>query len=165
MEGIFDAIFGNFLVVLAIIGGIVGFLKDKSKNDSDRDHNKPNRVPKPTATPSGGNYQSQHQSPPVQTYMNTQTMEEQQEEQMQQLAERMNADRVQRADNRQHDAIIGSTLKKRSSFDAHNKMKMKKQVKRNLTGKGLTDGIIMAEVLGPPRAVKPYKSVIESRRS
>ncbi|WP_099158546.1 hypothetical protein [Virgibacillus ndiopensis] len=164
MEGIFDAIFGNFLVVLAIIGGIVGFLKDKSNKNSDGEHNKPYQVPKPTTTPSGGSGQSQRHSSSTQASINTQTLKEQQEKQMQQLAERMNANRKSSQEDLNHDAIIGNTINKQVRYDTQQKTKMKKQVKRNLTGKGLVDGIIMAEVLGPPRAVKPYKSVIENRR-
>lgn len=162
MEGILDAIFGNFLVVLAIIGGIVGFLKDRSNKDKEEGH-KPYQVPKPTATPSGGgNYQSQHETTTVQT--NRTTLEEQQEIQMQQLAERMNTDTTVSVGGRPNDMIIEKMNRRQGDNDSHEKKKMKKQVKRNLTGKGLVDGIIMAEVLGPPRAVKPYKSVIASRR-
>ncbi|GGA68667.1 hypothetical protein [Ornithinibacillus halotolerans] len=40
----------------------------------------------------------------------------------------------------------------------------KKDVQTGLTYKGLVQGVIMSEVLGPPRARKPYRSVIQERK-
>lgn len=37
-------------------------------------------------------------------------------------------------------------------------------INRLTTRKGLVQGMIMSEVLGPPRALKPYKSVINERK-
>lgn len=37
-------------------------------------------------------------------------------------------------------------------------------VKKNMTKKGLAESVIMAEVLGSPRAVKPYRSIISERK-
>ncbi|HEX6593095.1 MAG TPA: hypothetical protein VF095_00710 [Bacillota bacterium] len=49
-----------------------------------------------------------------------------------------------------------NTLKER-------RKKLKKQLQRNLEKKEWINGIIMAEILGPPRARKPYESVITER--
>lgn len=37
-------------------------------------------------------------------------------------------------------------------------------VKKNITRKGLAESVIMAEILGSPRSVKPYRSVISERK-
>ncbi|WP_077621465.1 hypothetical protein [Sediminibacillus massiliensis] len=42
--------------------------------------------------------------------------------------------------------------------------KPKLKVRKNLSKKGLAESIVMAEVLGPPRAVKPYQDVIQQKR-
>ncbi|MGY0692881.1 hypothetical protein ACW2QC_08830 [Virgibacillus sp. FSP13] len=150
------------LAILAIIGGAIGMFKDKT---TETKHKRPYQVPKPTATPSGGNYQSRREAPAMQPKQvkNTASMEKQREDQMKQLADIMNTNTEQKADKQLHDAIIGNTIRKPGEL-SNRKSSLKKQVKKNLSNKGLIDGIIMAEVLGPPRAHKPYQSIISERR-
>ncbi|MBT2214503.1 hypothetical protein F3157_00290 [Virgibacillus dakarensis] len=150
----------GLLVILAIIGGVIGLFKDKS---TDKTNKKPYQVPKPTATPSGRNYQAERSEPAVHDNARTSTViEEQRDNQIEQLAEQINTSTREMQKKLSHDAIIGNTLRQPKNID-YQKAAMKKQVRKNLTRKGLVDGIIMAEVLGPPRSRKPYRSVISER--
>jgi hypothetical protein len=88
---------------------------------------------------------------------------EQRKEQMKQLANRMNTNAKQAAEKQPHEAFVGHTVEEPKK-DTYKKTEMTNQVKKNLTRKGLVDGIIMAEVLGRPRAHKPYRSLISERK-
>lgn len=152
MEAIFDTVFGNILVLLAIVGGIVGFIKDRSKKEDQS--RRPYTPPNPTPTPSVGyDVPSEEKSYEV-SVENQQTyrMEEQQDTNIHRAVK-----------NGEHDAIAKSTLRKPSNGLNKNK-RMKRQIKSNLSKQGLVNGVIMSEVLGSPRATKPYRSVITERR-
>ncbi|WP_164668571.1 hypothetical protein [Virgibacillus doumboii] len=152
-------------VILAIIGGLAGFIKDKSDNNSG----KPKRTfntPKPSPTPSGGRNTTAH---PVtdyagETVLNTASIEEQQEEQRNRLAERMQTPTHKAIPGGEHDALIGNTIKEPEKDLSAEQKRLRRRIKTNLNQKGLVNGIIMSEVLGPPRANKPYRSIVSQRR-
>src|SRR5690625_5465505 len=171
MEALLVAIFGNFMIVLIIIGGIVGFLKDKSekgrqqKNQSES----PFETPNPTAAPSaGGDYQTSRHKPvePVkrQTHHTTPSVDEQRAEQMKHIVGRMQTGTNKALEDVQPKAIERSTAKRSKPVKSQRPDAFKKQFKSNLTRDGLVDRIIMAEELGAPRATKPYRSVIQERK-
>lgn len=152
MEAIFDTLFGNILVLLAIVGGIAGFIKDKSKKADESSKRYP--TPKPTKTPSGG-YQ-------VASDEGSQRMS--MENQQGNVIDEQQGTHLHRAvKNGEHDAIPESTLR-RPPHDSDHKSRLKREIRHNLSKQGLVNNIIMSEVLGPPRATKPYKSVTAERR-
>jgi len=173
MEALLEAIFGNFMIVLIIIGGIVGFLKDKSekgkqqKNQSESSFETPN----PTAAPSAGrDYQTSRHKPaePVrrQSHQSAPSVGEQRAEQMKQLVGRMQTGTSKTPEDVQPKEIVGNTATAKRSKPVKSQRPdvFKKKFKSNLTRDGLVDSIIMAEVLGPSRATKPYRSVIQQRK-
>lgn len=175
MEAILEAIFGNFMIVLIIIGGIVGFLKDKSnkgKQQQEQQSEKSYRAPRPTSPPSDRGYQPSRNMPVESTQRqqrpsvtNSVSIEERQAEQLKQLAGRMVTDTKQTLEELPHKANIGSSVKRsKPTVNSGRHQDFKKQIKGNLTRNGLVDSVVMAEVLGPPRATKPYRSVIQERR-
>src|SRR5699024_10950928 len=97
------------------------------------------------------------------SHHDTMTVEEHRDEQMERLKQQLNTDEDQSlphiTDNKQ------SVLKVVHSHDHSYKYgQFKKDMKKNLTKQGLIDSIVMAEVLGPPRARKPYRSIIYERK-
>ncbi|MGP4107230.1 hypothetical protein [Virgibacillus sp. L01] len=152
------------LIILAIIGGLAGFLKDKS----DKDTNKQKRTvnsPNPSPTPSGGggmarsDYQTQVSEEKT-------SIEEQQQEQRERLADRMNTATQKAIEERKHDAIINENdnINQTGNKLSVEQKRFKRRIKNNLNQQGLVNGVIMAEVLGSPRAKEPYQSIVKQRR-
>ncbi|MEW9675805.1 hypothetical protein ABRT01_06430 [Lentibacillus sp. L22] len=149
------------LVILAIISGVIGLFKDKKGHQTNK---KPNRTPKTASPPTKRNYRQQRTEPVSSDHSpgsTTIVMQEQFDSQMHEL-ERMKRN----ASNDDGGGIylnLEDALKK-SKQSNENKLAMKNQIKDNLNRKGLIDGIIMAEVLGPPRARKAYRNIPTQRR-
>ncbi|PAV29026.1 hypothetical protein CIL05_13685 [Virgibacillus profundi] len=165
--GLFEALASNFFIVIIIIAGIIGFFRDNSAKQKEKQQRKPNNVPRPTATPSGGNKPRQRVYNDNQTdkKVYTTSIEEQQNAQMEQLANRYKTSANRAMNKLPHDAIIGDTLREPDKGElSQSQESLKRQIGSNLNKKGLVNGIIMSEVLGPPRASKPYRSVIGQRR-
>ncbi|SDQ48851.1 hypothetical protein SAMN05216232_1790 [Virgibacillus subterraneus] len=152
------------LIILAIIGGLAGFLKDKSDTNSNK-QKRTASSPRPSPAPFGGAGETVSNNQPQSTVAKT-SIEEQQQEQRERLADRMNTDTQKALDERKHDAIITDNSENREpdrELSAEQK-RFKRRIKNNLNQKGLVNGVIMAEVLGSPRATKPYQSVVKQRR-
>ncbi|WP_047986326.1 hypothetical protein [Ornithinibacillus californiensis] len=164
MDGLIEVIGFAAVIIFGILKSLSG---NKTEQDQQRKPDRPNQVPKPTPTPSGGRSkpkQPVYESNPSKVYA-----EEQQRKQMEQLASRMNTQvNVSVGDISQQDLSLGTAIQdeiKNHSLDATNENmeQFKKDVKTGLNSKGLVQGIIMSEVLGPPRARKPYRNVITER--
>ncbi|WP_010650932.1 hypothetical protein [Oceanobacillus massiliensis] len=56
-----------------------------------------------------------------------------------------------------------SNLKEPTRESVIHKEKMKRQVVDNISAKGLVNGVMMSEILGAPRAKKPYRSILQDR--
>ncbi|MBR7796988.1 hypothetical protein GT022_13125 [Agaribacter marinus] len=170
LSNLIDAIFSNFFIVFAIIAGIIGVLKDGSKKDDQKGNRQPNRT-KPTPTPSGGTpnrnrTQSIPNSTNASTTVSTISVDDQHKEQMERLANQMGADKSSESlDITKYSKTLDRGQIQQIDDELTEVQKqLKKQVSNNLTRKGLVNGIIMAEVLGKPRAIKPYRNVIAERR-
>ncbi|ASN05191.1 hypothetical protein [Virgibacillus necropolis] len=153
MEAIFDTLFGNILVLLAIVGGIVGFIKDR--NNKEKESTKPYSVPRPTQKPSGGGNLANHMEVTEEQTKSTVSTTS--------LREQFDASTHRAIEGGEHDAIAEGMVGKSSSSSNKNN-RMRKQISNNLSKQGLVNGIIMSEVLGPPRAKRPYRSVLTERR-
>lgn len=175
MEALLELIFGNFFIVLLIIVGILGFLRDnaaKQKEEERRRRNRPtrpapqtSRAPQPSRTDSGTSGRTVLET--VRDTISNTTIEDQQKEQMDKLASRFNTKTNEAIDEVRED--ISTTKSVLLERDKTELSKEQKQIKRGVTqsleGKGLINGIIMAEVLGPARARKPYRSVVAERKN
>lgn len=169
MEGLFDlfeALASNAYIIFIIIAGIVGFFKSNSSKQKGEQERKPNKSPGRRTAPSG-------RKPKQKVYVDNQSdrvyttsIEEKQNQQMEQMINRYGTGSNQRMEEMEHGAfnhrvsheiIDENGLNKRQSH-------LKKEIGANLKGKRLINGIIMSEVLGPPRAQKPYRSIISQRR-
>lgn len=62
----------------------------------------------------------------------------------------------------EQELTFSEVLKKIDHFSDEQRV-LRNDLKKSLKNKGLINGIIMAEVLGKPRALKPYESVVVER--
>lgn len=182
-----DWIFENLFLIIIIISGIVAFLGDSKKKQEEQ--KKEQSRPPNKQVPSR---QRQQRSPQEmrtrqQTQRQTQRkreqpraerqvyregarpdisaggIEEQQRKQMERMTNRYQTssqEDVEDAKQNFKDLIVD----RKDEADSPGKNEMKKRVSGNLDGKGLVNGIIMAEVLGPPRAKQPYRSIVQRRK-
>ncbi|UJL44878.1 hypothetical protein KFZ58_10600 [Virgibacillus sp. NKC19-16] len=165
MESLIQLIMDNLFIVIIIIAGIIGFVRNSSA-EQEQEKRQTNR-PRPRPNPSGGGNQPQQQrrnhesqsNQPVPT-----SIEEQQSEQLGRLANQLRTETKDAMEKLPHDGIIGNTLREPNKENSGNQENLKRQIKRNLGKTGLVNGIIMSEVLGSPRAKKPYEINHAKRR-
>ena len=169
ISNLMEAIFGNIFIIIAIVAGIIGFFNNGSENKGEQQS--PNQ-PRPTSTPSGRtNMPSQRTSTTStnsqQSRVDTSSVEEKHQSQLDQLADRY-ATTTRSAksipDNLQRNSSLREGKEKKEELLSTKQKKFKKRFDRNLTKQGVANGVIMAEILGPPRAKKPYRSVTSERK-
>src|SRR5699024_5047064 len=118
----------------------------------------------------GRDYQTSRHKPaePVrrQSHHSAPSVGEQRAEQMKQLVGRMQTGTSKTPEDVQPKELEGNTATAKRSKPVKSQRPdvFKKKFKSKLTRDGLVDSIIMAEVLGPTRATKPYRSVIQQRK-
>ncbi len=178
-----EALISNPFLVILIIGGVLKFLfgdseqGEKQKNPTTvrpKKHPlgkldpKPEAKPKPKTVPVFA--EQQENEAPLNNEIDLEqlddlSIEEQQQLQLEQYAKKMNTD-VDISYDKLEDLEIGNIeqLFKERKQQANQQKEFKKQMKGQLTKKGLVEGIIMSEVLGPPRALKRYKPISERRK-
>ncbi|SET63935.1 hypothetical protein SAMN05421676_106160 [Salinibacillus kushneri] len=137
-------------IIAAIIFGIISFL-------TGREDNKSKPVAKPSPTPSGPDPTVSHSPSPIK--------ESDQNRQSEDVSERedygknqdhpvyMNDDITQNREAQKLQPNSLSAKKRRTSNPIKSPISMKEQFNQ----KRLAESIIMSEVLGPPRAHKPYR--------
>lgn len=152
-----------FFIILAIIGGLVGIFNDKKF--------KKTKEPKGTiynssgsATETAGEIVTNDEDGQQGQSNSGGSIERQRLDQRQRSAERMDTETQKEMRKRKHDSIIGGTNKVPENNLSAKQKQFKKRIKRNVNREGLVNGIIMAEILGSPRATKPYRSVISQRK-
>src|SRR5690625_1456422 len=175
MEALLELIFGNFFIVLLIIVGLLGFLRDNAAKQKEEESRRRSRPTKPVPRASRNPQSSRDESrttvrdtlEKARETISSVSVEEQQKDQMEKLADRFNTRANEKLDEVQDDISKGkSVLQEVSKADLSKEQEqIKRGVSQSLRGKGLINGIIMAEVLGPARARKPYRSVVADRRN
>lgn len=174
MEALLELIFGNFFIVILIIAGILGFLRDnaaKQKEEDRKRRTRPTRRAPQTArgpVSSSGNNRTSGKGTleTVRETISSSSIETQQKEQMEKLANRFNTRTNEAVDELQEGiAASGSVLRETAKDLSKEQEQIKRGVSQSLKGKGLINGIIMSEVLGSPRARRPYRSVITERKN
>ncbi|MFD2630868.1 hypothetical protein [Oceanobacillus kapialis] len=166
ISSILEAIFGNMFVILAIIAGIIGFFKEGSKKKEENTQNRPRQNTPPTQRSNSSNPRTSPSLEDTVSTIDASSIEEQQQNQLDHLANRY-ATAKRSAENISENLQRSSSLKERSKEDDHlsaSQKQFKRKLNRNLTKQGLANGVIMAEILGPPRAKKPYRTVVQERK-
>jgi len=174
MDQVIEFIMNNLFLIVVIVSAIFGFFSNQQKEEEKNQRKQPHRSPaRPTQRPVPAN-RTESKGQPL-GRMNTEKAEieeamdsigEQQQRQMEELAQNLNT-QAQEAVNevRNVPGELSDILKEAEIKSLEQeRTRLKKQVQGQLKGKRLMNGIIMSEVLGPPRAIKPYRSVVEERR-
>lgn len=172
MDSIIDFIFSNFLILFIVVGGLAKLVGgDTKKNESDTK----TRQPAQTRQQSQGRATNRTHSMSKQESsesMASVSIEEQQQKQLERLAGKVATHTAKGYDDlteqsyssNSHHAFLKSDQNNKKEF-TNNKKEVKKRLNKKINRSGLIDSVIMAEVLGPPRARKPYKSVISERNN
>lgn len=166
MEDLFDAILRNPFLVLLIIGGIISFFK--GKNEKQEDKKRPPETKPKRPEPRPVNQRKEviiKQEPPRAQEQRVErlTIEEHQQKQMESLMSRLHTMEAPRSYERPNDANIKREIEVQNLVSQYNHTKFKKSFVKSLNKEGLINSIIMAEVLGLPRAKQPYQSVAVRR--
>lgn len=161
-----DWIFENLFLVLVIISGIIAVLGDgKKKNQEEQKRKTPpqkqsNSAPRTTQRqPRAERKVYTEQERPT---MSAGNIQEQQQEQMKRIANKYSAQvqNVEDLDKKDTSTVLPAN---KDDNQGISQQEMKRRVTSNLSAEGLVNGVIMSEVLGSPRAKKPYRSVVRDR--
>jgi len=179
------------LIILAIIGGISSLFKDKITDQPKRRPQRQGH-PRPTAEVPDSLHKKQDDRSRYEPSRDAIKRQERRDEQMHRAQEKVgehqaNPDaQVKEGEHKakldeqaifgEHKANIDTQIsagehKADVNEGNHNQKKhknfaktaMQKRVQNNLNRKGVVDGVIMSEVLGSPRARKPFRSVVAKR--
>ncbi|WP_330948614.1 hypothetical protein [Virgibacillus sp. MG-45] len=177
-----DFIMDNIVIIALIVGGLLKFFGDStSKEDQRKESSNPTRNPRPAQSPRpvptasergrtvppSVEVQKQHAEQEMVTVQPA-SIKEQQQQQLERLANRVNTtmDHSMQHINKQHTGKQKMNGMKQQHQNSHYSIhKRKKQMENRLTSRGLVDSVIMAEVLGAPRAKKPYRNIITDRNN
>ncbi|SFJ19598.1 hypothetical protein SAMN04487936_101277 [Halobacillus dabanensis] len=159
MGDLIDLIFSNFLIIAAIIGGIVSWFSGMTKeNETKQKRSDRSQSPKPSPYPSGPSQELEQKE-----RTGEERLKEYYENKQQKLKEMTdsNSERERGVwepmEPNTHSALQGQKNKSsKASQLAENGPLIESA--RKWDKKRLAEGILMAEVLGPPRARKPHSS-------
>ncbi|GEN52027.1 hypothetical protein [Halobacillus faecis] len=158
MGDIIELIFSNFLILAAIIGGIISWFSGMTKENEKKQNPERKTSPIPPAYPGG----------PSPDLKETEAKEKSGEERLKDYYETKQkklaeANTARNEDHQEEgEAIYSHSMESRKS-----KQTVSEQLNQNgpliektrkWDKKRLAEGILMAEVLGPPRARKPHSS-------
>ncbi|WLR46227.1 hypothetical protein LC065_11505 [Halobacillus litoralis] len=157
MGDLIELIFSNFLILAAIIGGIISWFSGMTKENENKHKPEKKTSPIPPAYPSG----------PSRDLQETETKDKSGEERLRDYyetkqkklaeAETAHAEDRQREDEEMHPHMAPSRKKQKVSSELNLNGPLIEKT-RKWDRKRLAEGILMAEVLGPPRARKPHSS-------
>lgn len=179
-------ILDNLYLVIIIVFGIISFLSNSGKKQEEQEKKQSRPPNNPTQTRqrqqrsssqgAGTQQQAQTQRKREQPRAQRQvykegerpdisagSIEEQQKKQMERMANRYQTSSQENLEDVEQN-FNDLKVDRKSEENAPGRTEMKKRVSGNLDGKGLVNGIIMAEVLGSPRAKKPYRSIVQRRK-
>ncbi|WP_394217855.1 hypothetical protein [Halobacillus trueperi] len=157
MGDLIELIFSNFLILAAIIGGIISWFSGMTKENENKQRPEKKTSPVPPAYPSG----------PSRDFQETETKDKSGEERLRDYYETKQKKLAEAETARSED--LQEEDEETYSLRAESRKKQKISSELNLNGpliektrkwdkKRLAEGILMAEVLGPPRARKPHSS-------
>jgi len=167
MDGLIDLVLENPLFLIILIGGIVSLFKGKSEQaeESESTTNKPKPRSVEDLFERAHQRERTRSTEKVRTEpISSKTIEELREEQMLRFAGQADDDEDQQK-NDEYTSRSSNRIMEENTKVNHKKQAFKQNFNKSLTRKGLVNSVIMAEVLGAPRARKPYQSVITKRRT
>lgn len=174
MDSFFNLIFENFFIVIIIVVAIFNFLS-KAKKDSEpqEQQSEPTREkPKRSiqdlieekAEQVKDSYQQTRESVEDNAQKGKNLFEEQRQKQYEQLRNQIQA--TQPKDDQKKEAFSKRNVPEKNLIEGTESdgISIDGNIKKKLTKQGLAESIVMAEVLGPPRALNPYQNVAIKRK-
>lgn len=167
MNGLIDLILENPFFLIILIGGIISLLKGKSeKVEEDQPAtNRPKTAQAENPFERSRQRERTRSAEKVRTEpISSKSIEELREEQMMRFSGQVDSEEDQeekdtdKVSDRVRKEVVGKKITNR------HKKEFRNDFNQSLTKKGLVNSVIMAEVLGAPRARKPYETVITKRR-
>lgn len=167
MEGLIDFIFSNPFLLILIIGGLMSLFKRKTEQPEQEQKNVPNRpLPMPAETRMETVKEKTRppklEPQPVNKKMEVRPVEQYRQQQMEELKNRLNVNNERVNHYKGSDQNVKSHV--HSLTSKNDKRPFKRHFKDNVTRSGLINSVIMSEVLGPPRAMKPYEGMPYKRK-
>ncbi|MFC2948391.1 hypothetical protein [Virgibacillus sediminis] len=161
MGNLIEFIFGNFFLIIMVIAGLMGFLRNNKQEEEQSPRERP--VSRPAPRQPAPQRQSGERKSKEKNVVIAESIEDQQNKQMDRLADRLHAHTSSNTDFRGAETLE-NPLREPEKGLTKKQEETRSDIKRNLSKKGLINGIVMSEVLGPPRSKKPYRSVLTQRR-
>ncbi|WP_226583137.1 hypothetical protein [Halobacillus litoralis] len=165
MGDLLELIFSNFLILAAVIGGIVSWFSGMTKEKETKQKREKNNAPSPSSYPSGPRSIEKPEEPRMKT--GEERLNEYYEEKKKRMDELSGG--AQEADPIQ--AYSYDKIDEAPQSHGNRNKKYAKDTPRQLSIDGpliesakkwdkkrLAEGILMREVLGPPRAHKPHST-------
>ncbi|WP_101844327.1 hypothetical protein [Halobacillus sp. Marseille-P3879] len=166
MNDLIELIFSNFLIVAAIIGGIISWFSGMSKEESDKQDRAP-KQPKPTKTPSGPMQHRPYAEKAEEVKSRTKEAAQETKGRVEEYYEQKKQRLEEMADYQDRRAQESLTFDQKDlnkdkmevfvqddSVERKSSLKYSTKFNRNR----LAEGIVMSEILGQPRAYKPHSS-------
>ncbi|HLR72185.1 MAG TPA: hypothetical protein VK085_12245 [Pseudogracilibacillus sp.] len=165
MGGFFEFIFANFFIVIIIVAAIINFFNKANKQEKKQERRR--QVPKRQHIPDVRKENIPRAERTVQQAQKqidrtkesvTKSVDEQRQEQFDRLRRQYQTV----ADDKEHveQKSRRSNMERQHAYQEQVDVKLEDR----FTAKGLIEGVIMAEVLGPPRGLKPYKNIVSQRK-
>lgn len=171
--GFLDLILDNIFLIFIIISGIIGFLgsnkEEQKKKQRPVKTNTPQRQPVPAPSRTRTETKRPIESPRRQAEQPAKpqvtvadSIEAEQKVQMERLQERFGRstspdEKAVTSNQIGQDLTESGSLQPAKYFSEEQEI-LRKDIRKSLKNKGLINGIIMAEVLGKPRSLKPFES-------
>lgn len=169
-----EFIFDNMFIVILVISGLIGVLSNNKEQQKKEQQKKTQQQrseadkPKPTSRPSGPieqkrrpTYEPRTQSQDKEV-VSTASIADERQVQMEKLKEKfggVTSEDLSKVDISKYGLQIDQPFKELTE----EQKVLQKDIRSGLNNRGLINGIIMAEVLGKPRSLKPYESVTIER--
>jgi len=173
LDKLLDLIFGNIVFVIAIVGGLIAFFKDLNKKSEKAEPQKQQPKTQQTRTQRQGRSLTNPESArlertdrekrqPVRPSSKQMANAKKSEVHRPVPKKDVLAEHAKQLQSEQHTAmqkqhVAGQTMKRPTQ--------QHRSMKRRLSHGNLTESVVMAEILGSPRALKPHQSGHLNRRS
>jgi len=148
MEEIFELLFKNPFLLLLIIGYLTTVFRGKSDEQKEREK-QPKRTPPKQTT------ESSPKNPETDT-VEMSSIEAQRKEQLERLQTQLETKMPSQDLNLNDYSTLGTTISDGESKQPVKQKMNKNKIQQRLNQRGLVESVIMAEVLGSPRAKKRH---------
>lgn len=172
MDQIIDLIFENPFFLIIIIGALFSLFSGKKKEEQkEQQRSSQQNRPRPESVNAAsrtsrrkqqvnrGEQERERVTPQL-------SIEEQRAKQLAQFASKnVSSQHHSDSDVKTADGENKRKTEIQELASSYSQREFKREFKKSLSRKGLINSVIMSEVLGPPRARNPYKSVISKRKN